>query len=68
MITEQISRMQEDLASGRIQINAPCGAEPIIEILGGIHARASIWETRGTYSDQEEEFALVEKLVALLSS
>lgn len=63
-----IEKLQRDLAHGLITIDAPCGAEPLIQLLGGIHARAAINITQHKFPTVETEFSLVKNLISLLSS
>lgn len=34
-----ISRLQSAISKGRLEVDAPCGPEPLVKVLGGVHAR-----------------------------
>ena len=64
-LTSKISELQKKLSKGEIKIDAPCGENPVIELLGGLHARASINKTqKDKYPNVEKE---VEYLVVLIN-
>jgi hypothetical protein len=66
-LMEKIEELQSALARGKCKVNVPCGADPIIELLGGLHARAAIQESRpGRFPDVCREFAELEKLIKML--
>ena len=67
-IMDKIEYLQGALSRGAITINAPCGPEPIIELLGGIHARAAINETRGRFPQVAGELQKVEELIEMLQT
>ena len=67
-ITEQISEVQSALSRDKIVLNMPGGNKPMIELLGGIHARATINKTRpNRFPNTTEEFETAKKLINLLA-
>ena len=64
----KIEKLQSELSRGEIKINAPCGPEPVVELLGGIHARAAINETRGKFPQVAQELKKVEELIEMLQT
>lgn len=67
-LMRQISELQSRLSRGEIIVDVPCGTEPIIELLGGIHARASAQYTRpGRFPTVAQELGIVEELIVLLT-
>ena len=65
-IMDRVVELQEELSAGRLSIDSPCGADPMIEILGGLHARVAINETKpGRFPSVEEELSLLERLIVL---
>lgn len=67
VLMQEISGVQSRLSRGEIIIDAPCGPEPIVDLLGGIHARASTnYTNKGRFPTAEKEFKLIKNLIALI--
>lgn len=67
-VMKAVSALQSKLSKGDIQVDVPCGAEPIIELLGGIHARAAINESNpGRFPNNAEEYKMIDNLVKSIS-
>jgi len=66
---EKLEKLQSKMSQGTIKLDIPCGAEPMVELLGGISAQAQINLTKpGRFPQAEEAFVAAQRLIALLQS